>query len=140
MAANVQPIYTRLGDVQWSSSATTANNTADLTSGTIYLVYTADTTNGGYIQKLRFKPLIATNSSATVARIWINNGDTTTVAGNNTLFDEVSLGATVISTTSSLQVYELPMNFAMAPGYRIYVTLSLIAAGGYHITAIAGKY
>jgi hypothetical protein len=137
---NNQPIFTRVGDVQWSASANTANNTADMVSGTVYLVYTADTTNGGYIQKLRFKPLPGANSNATVARVWINNGDVTTVAANNTLYDEVSLGATSVSTTSSLQVYELPMNFAMAPGHRIYVTLSAAAAGGYHITAIGGKY
>lgn len=140
MPANTSPIYTRVGDVQWGASATTANNTADMTSGTITLVYTADTTNGGYIQKLRFKPLPGANSSATVARVWINNGGDTTTAANNTLYDEVSLGATSISTTSALQVYELPMNFAMSPGHRIYVTLSAAAAGGYHITAIGGKY
>lgn len=140
MPANVQPIYTRLGDVQWSPSASTANSTSDLTTGVNYLVYTADTTNGGYIQKLRFKPLPFSASSATVARVWINNGNTTTVAANNTLFDEVSLGSTTLSSTSALQVYELPMNFAMSPGHRIYVTLGSTAAGGYHITAIAGKY
>lgn len=140
MAANTSPIYTRLGDVQWGASASTANNTADMTSGTITLVYTADTTNGGYIQKLRFKPLPGTASNATVARVWINNGEATTVAANNTLFDEVSLGSTTLSTTAAMQVYELPMNFAMSPGHRIYVTLAAAAAGGYHITAIGGKY
>lgn len=140
MAANTAPIYTRLGDVQWSSSATTANNTADMVTGTIYLVYTADTTNGGYIQKLRFKPLPGVASNATVARVWINNGGDTTVAANNSLFDEVSLGSTTLSTTASMQVYELPMNFAMSPGHRIYVTLAALASGGYHITAIGGKY
>jgi hypothetical protein len=140
MPANIAPIYTRVGDVQWVISATTANNTADMTSGTVYSVYTADTTNGGYIQKLRFKPLPSANSNATVARVWINNGGDTSVASNNTLFDEVSLGATIISTTSALQVYELPMNFAMSPGHRIYVTLSAQAIGGYDITAIGGKY
>lgn len=140
MPANTSPIYTRLGDVQWSASATTANNTADMTSGTVYLVYTADTTNGGYLQKLRFKPLPGIANNATVARVWINNGGSTTVATNNTLFDEVSLGATTLSTTAAMQVYELPMNFAMSPGHRIYVTLAALASGGYHITAIGGKY
>ena len=141
MPANVQPIYTRLGDIQWSpSAATVSNNTADLTSGTTYLIFTSDTTNGGYVQKIRFKPLPGANSSATVARIWLNNGGSTTTSSNNTLFDEVSLGATIISTTSSLQVYEVPMNFAIPPGYRIYITLSATATGGYHITTIGGKY
>ena len=35
---NTQPIYTSSGDTQWVVSATTANTTKDLTSGTIFTV------------------------------------------------------------------------------------------------------
>ena len=142
MAGNTTPIYSRIGDVQWSTNMTAVNATTDLTSGTIYLVFTADATNGGYVQRIRFKPNNAsgTNNVATVARVWLNNGSTTATAANNVLIDEISLPATTGSATASLPVYELPLNFAMPAGYTIYVTLGTGVAGGYRATVIGGKY
>jgi len=140
--ANNSPIYSKIGDVQWTTSMTAVNATTDLTSGTIYLAFTADATNGGYVQRIRFKPNNAsgTNNVATVARVWLNNGSTTATAANNVLIDEISLPATTGSATAALPVYELPLNFAMPPGYTIYVTLGTGVAGGYRATVIGGKY
>ena len=142
MAANNLPIYTRLGDIQWTDNMTAVNATTDLTSGTIYLAFTADATEGGYVQRIRFKPNNAsgTNNVATVARVWLNNGSTTATAANNTFIDEISLPATTGSATAALPVYELPLNFAMPAGYTIYVTLGTGVAGGYRATVIGGKY
>lgn len=141
MPANTTPIFTRLGDIQWAiSAATVANTTTDLTSGTIYLIFTSDSTNGGYIQRIRFRSL-GTNSNATVARIWINNGSTTGTAANNILWDEISLPATTVSQTAALPNYELPLNFALPASYRIYVTLGTApTSAGWDITIIGGKY
>jgi len=59
MPANVQPIYSKIADIQWATAIVqSANTTTDLTSGTIYPVFTADTTNGGYVQRIRFRPII----------------------------------------------------------------------------------
>jgi len=142
MAGNTTPIYSKVGDVQWTTSMTAVNATTDLTSGTIYLAFTADATNGGYVQRIRFKPNNAsgTNNVATVARVWLNNGSTTATAANNVLIDEISLPATTGSATAALPVYELPLNFAMPAGYTIYVTLGTGVAGGYRATVIGGKY
>ena len=141
MPANVQPIYSRLGDVQWTISAmTVANTTTDLTSGTIYLAFTADTSNGGYVQRVRFRTL-GTNSNATVARVWINNGSTTATAANNSLFDEISLPTTTAIQTSAQSNYELPLNFALPVGYRLYITLGTApTSAGWAATVIGGKY
>ena len=81
MPANTSPIFTKIGDVQWISGIATANTTTDLTSGTSYLAFTADATNGGYVQKMRFRAVTGTgnNNIATVARVWINNGSATTL-------------------------------------------------------------
>ena len=95
MAANTAPIYPRLPDVQWAITVLAANTTTDLTAGTSYLVFTADATNGGTVDGLKFRPL-GTNA-ATVGRIWINNGSTTTTAANNTLYDEVTFLVTTVS-------------------------------------------
>lgn len=137
MAANTQPIFTASADTQWSVSATTANTTKDLSVGTSYLVFTAGL-NGGYVQRMRFRPL-GTNV-ATVARIFINNGSSTTGATNNALWDEISLAATTLSETSALSTYEIPLNFAIPAGYKLYATLGTAVAAGYTITCIGGKY
>lgn len=141
MPANTTPIFTRLGDIQWAISAVTvANTTTDLTSGTIYLVFTSDSTNGGYVQRIRFRSL-GTNSNATVARIWLNNGSTTATAANNILWDEIALPATTLTQTSSQPNYELPLNFALPASYRIYVTVGTApTSAGWDVTIIGGKY
>ena len=138
MAGNTAPIFSKIGDIQWINSVLAANTTTDLTSGTSYLVFTADATNGGYVQKLRIRSL-GTNI-ATVLRVWINNGSTVATSINNTLYDEVSLAASTVSQTSALSLYELPLNFALPNGYKIYVTLGTAVAVGYDVSAIAGKY
>jgi len=138
MAGNTTPIFSKVGDVQWVNTVLAANTTTDLTTGTSYLAFTADATNGGYVQKIRFRAL-GTNV-ATVARVWINNGSTTGTAANNTLFDEITLAATTLSQTSALSIYELPINLAMPPGYKIYVTLGTAVAAGYDAIVVAGKY
>jgi hypothetical protein len=141
MPANNQPIFTRTPDVQWTVSAmTVANTTTDLTAGTIYLAFTADTTNGGYVQRVRFRAL-GTNSNATVARVWVNNGLTTATAANNVLFDEITLPTTTVSQQAAQANYELPLNFALPAGYGIYITLGTApSSAGWEATVIGGKY
>lgn len=139
MAANIQPIYTRLADVQWATEIVqSANTTTDLTSGTIYPVFTADTTNGGYVQRIRFRPL--GSNAATVARVWINNGGDTTVASNNSLWDEIAIALTTVSQTAAQATYELPLNFPLPASYRLYVTLGTVVLAGFDVTVIGGKY
>lgn len=141
MAANNQPIFTRTPDVQWTISAmTAANTTTDLTAGTIYLAFSADPTNGGYVQRIRFRTL-GSNTNATVARVWINNGGSTGTASNNSLFDEITLPSTSVSQTAAQANYELPLNFALPPGDRIYVTLGTApTSAGWQAIVIGGKY
>lgn len=136
MPANTAPIFSLIGDVQWGTIS--AANTAKDGTGTVVTAFTADATNGGFIQKLRFSPL-GTNI-ATVARIFINNGSTNATAGNNTLYAEVTLPATTLTETAQLNPVEVPLNFALPPGYKINVTLGTAVAAGYSIAAIGGKY
>jgi len=141
MPANTSPIFTLAPVIQWSTSVViSANTTTDLTTGTIYLVFTADATNGGYVQKIRFRALPGGNNVSTVARVWINNGTTTGTATNNILFDELTLAATTANAAGAVQNYELPLAFALPAGYRIYVTLGTVVATGYAATIIGGKY
>ena len=137
MPANTAPIFTLLPEILWNNSVTAANTTTDLTSGTIYDVFTGGT-NGSYVQKIRFRH-VGTNV-ATVVRVWLNNGGVTTTALNNTLFDEITIAANTVSQTAASTNYELPLNFALPPSYRIYVTTGTVLAAGLDVTVIGGDY
>jgi len=75
--ANNAPIFSRLGDIQGGELLITQGSitAGDYTGVGIYNVvaFTADSANGGFVQRLRFKPN-GNNTAASVARIFINNG------------------------------------------------------------------
>jgi hypothetical protein len=135
---NTQPIYTASADTQWIGSVTVANTSREMTSGTAYMTFHSSPTNGGYVQRMRFRAL-GTNA-ATVARVFINNGGSTGTTENNVLWDEISLPAVTASEIAALPTYELPLNFALPPAYKLFVTLGTVVVGGYDITVIGGKY
>jgi hypothetical protein len=137
MAANTQPIFSIAGDVEWGATAITTANTAKDGTGTVLTVFTADV-DGAFVQRIRFRS--AGTNIATVARVFINNGSTNATAANNILYDEITLAATTLSETSALATYELPLNFALPPGYVLNVTLGTTIAAGYFISVIGGKY
>jgi hypothetical protein len=136
--ANTQPIFSSLGDIQWGATAITTANTAKDGTGTVLNVFTADATNGGFVQRIRFRA--AGTNIATVARVFINNGSANSTPANNILYDEITLAATTLSEVSALAVYELPLNFALPPGYKLNVTLGTTVAAGYYVSVIGGKY
>jgi hypothetical protein len=138
MPANTSPIYTLLGDIQWGTTAITTQNTAKDGTGTVLTVFTADATNGGFVQRIRFRA--AGTNIATVARVFINNGSANSTAANNILWDEITLAATTLSEVAALATYELPLNFALPPGYKLNVTIGTTVAAGYYVSVIGGKY
>ena len=142
MAANTSPIFTLLGDIQWAESITAANNTLDLTTGTSYLAFTADATNGGYVREARVKANPANNTAATVMRFWLNNGATTGTASNSAIIGELGIPATTASATAPLPDFVYPLNFALPAGYKIYVTIGTAPGGSgeFTCTVIGGKY
>jgi len=73
MAGNSTPIFSRVGDIQGGTLLQTASADYSGTSVLNIPIFNADSTNGGFIQRLRFKAGAA-NNVATVARIWLNEG------------------------------------------------------------------
>ena len=144
MAMNITPIYTGSGDVSKDGATGMATDlltaTGDYTgvSGNHVLVFTADATNGGYVRRLRFQAK-GTNT-ASVARIYLNNGSTNTTATNNTFYGQVSLPATTAINTAATAEIDYPMDFALNPGFRIYVGLGTTVAAGWVCTALGGIY
>lgn len=142
MAANTSPIFSLIADIQWITAMTAANATLDITTGTSYLAFTADATNGGYVREVRLKASPANNTAATVLRVWLNNGSTPVTASNSSLVGEMGIPATTASATSGLADFVFSLCFAMPPGYKIYLTLGTAPGGSGQFTGtvIGGKY
>lgn len=137
MPGNLSPIFSKIGKIGFASTITLANTAKDGT-GTVDVVFTADATNGSFLQKLKIRPKGA--NVASVLRIFLNTGGVTTTAANNTLLDEISLPATALTEVAAIAGFEYPVNLALPAGYRAFVTLGTAVAGGYAVTGIGGDY
>lgn len=140
MSAQTQPIFSRQADIQWNSYLVTANTTADLTSGTTYLLWAADGTEGGWLEELVCRPTPAGTTTATVLRIWVNNGSTTGTATNNVLTWEITLPAVATNAAGEVANVTKPIRRAFNPGYKVYGTLGTGSTNGWAVTAFGGKY
>lgn len=144
MPANSDPIYSRRGQVARDAATgmnnliTAAANDYTGVNANNSLVFTADATNGSYVQRLRFKA--GGTNVATVARIYINNGSANTTAANNTLYGEISLPATTAIATAATVEIDYTLAFALPPGFRIFVGLGTAVAAGWVVCPIAGDY
>ena len=139
MAANTAPIFSGAGDIEWTTVQTAANITYDGTIGTPAIVFSASI-DGAFVQRIRFRA--SGSATATVARIFINNGQSTGSAANNVLFDEITLASTSATQTAATATYELPLNIALPAGYRILTTLGTVQStgGGWYAVAVGGSY
>jgi hypothetical protein len=137
MAINTSPIFTKRGDIQWAPAAVLAANTAKDGTGTVANVFTAGA-DGCFVQKLIARPL-GTNV-ATVLRVFVNNGGANATAANNALVAEMSLPATALSETAALPPYELALNLALPPNYKLNCTLGTAVAAGFMLSAVGGSY
>jgi len=139
MANNQIPINVKNHRIGWATSGVnTTNTTTDLTSGTIYEIFTASGVDDSWLRYIKFRTL-GTNV-ATVARIWINNGGVTTNADNNVLFTEITLPASTISQNFAQVDITAALNFGIPSGYKVFVTLGTTVAAGYDVTLIGGDY
>lgn len=140
MPGNVQPIFARIGDIQWAQ-LNAAVTGADLTNGA--LIFTADATNGSIVKEVRVKYIPGTSTVATAFRVWINNGSAVGTTLNNTLLAELTLAAITTSQTAATTDYVVPMpggGLVLNPGYRLYATVGTYSTGTFMITAIGGDY
>lgn len=141
MAANTSPIFGIAGDTQSINSITAANTTADITSGTSYLVYTAPT-DGGYVSHIVVKANPANNTAATVMRVWWNNGLTTGTAANSAIIREANIPATTASNSSATTEVQIPIGMALDATERLYLTIGTApgGSGAFTATAVATRY
>jgi hypothetical protein len=118
---------------------TTAANDYDGSSANNQCVFTADSTNGGFIRGVRFKAK-GTNT-ASVARIYTNNGSANTSAANNSFCGEISLPATTASATTATADVDFMFpggGLALNAGFRIFAGLGTTVSAGWVPTPILG--
>jgi hypothetical protein len=151
MPANTQPIFTRTPQLESASTGATpvvgtvANSSLVLASSTLasdcFVVFTADATNGSYCQKIRFKAGVsAVATTATVARVFLNNGSAPATATSNVFLDDITLPAVTPSITLGSAIYELSINLAIPAGSRLLVAFATASANGWQVIGVGGKY
>ena len=141
MPANINPIFSAKGAMQWTPAALLAANIAKDGTGTVATVFTANAAGnnaGNFVQKLIARPL-GTNV-ATVLRLFINNGATNATAANNSLIAELTLPATALSETAAQPDFILPLNFAVPAGFKLNAVLGTAVAAGFALTIVGGEY
>jgi hypothetical protein len=140
MALNTAPIYSGVGDIQWGTTALTIANPSYEASGSGAVLIFSASASGSFVQRVRFKA--SGSTTATVARIFIADADLPSTGSNVVLFDEVTLVATTATQTAATAVYEIPMNIALPPNYKIVATVATaqVAGGGWYASAVGGSY
>lgn len=136
MAINTQPTYTKKGQDAWQT-LTTANTAKDGT-GTAPAIFTADATNGGRVNEIRALPL-GTNT-ASVLRVFENNGSSPATPANNTLVYEASLPGTTLTEVAAQTPVVIAVNRQIPPGYKLLVTIGTTVAAGWAVCALGGDY
>ena len=129
MAANINPVFGLTPKQAWAT-LTTANTAKDGT-GTVSTVVTAGA-NGAIVQDIRAMPL-GTNT-ASVLRVFANNGSTNVTATNNSLWYEASLPATTLTEVAGQTAVIIPLNRTLPVGYKLNVVIGTTVAAGWQVT------
>lgn len=141
---NTQPIFPTVPKVQWTNILTA--NTAKDGTGAVVTAFNAGA-NGSRIDKIVVRAL--GSNTATVLRLFINNGQLNTTANNNSLVYEATIAATTISETSALadNVLDVTRGITTEPvipylpgNYKINVTIGTTLAAGLQVTVYGGDY
>ena len=137
MAQNTSPIFTQTPRLGFGVIINTANASFDMTSGESASLFTAGP-SGSYVTKMRLKP--SGSTAASVFRVFLNNGSSTTVAANNILYAELSVPAITANQTLAQNDFEIPINIAIPVNYAFYGTTGTALGGGYDVVTVAGDY
>lgn len=140
---NTKPIFTAIPRASWATAdaANTALDGSGTIDTTIWLLWAAEAAAGSYVNEFRVYPLGAVGT-ATVVRIFLNNGSTIATAANNTLLKEIQVPVTdaMSQTVAREDNIWQPDNGQIPPGYKLYVSISQAITDGIHIAAIGGDY
>lgn len=136
MSANTSPIFPLTPNTSWVVAVTAANTAVDGT-GTVQTLYTAGA-NGSFCNSVIARA--AGSNTASVLRLFLNNGSSTSTAANNALIGEMTLPTTTLSQVSALAHYEYPINRMLPAGYKITATLGTAVSAGYVLSGLGADY
>lgn len=149
MAANTNPIYGRTPDLQVGGAiiGTSANTATDGTGANSFLIFTADATEGSYVNLVRFKPV--STIAATVIRLWYCSATgsftpgTTNTAANSAMIGELTVAAWTASNTTASPSYDIPVNLPLPASTKLFVTFGTSTGAGttgFNPLTVAMKY
>ena len=136
MTMNINPTFPLTPQVEWGT-ITTANTAKDGT-GTVVTIFTADVTNGSWVQFIKLKPL-GTNT-ASVLRIFLNNGSANSTPANNSLLYEYSLAATTLTEIAGQSDQQIDCDWTLPAGYKLNITIGTTVEAGWQVTAFGRKF
>jgi len=148
MAANSNPRFTKVGNI--GSVLVTAANTSSQGGGTIgtdiFKAFTADATNGSFVERVRLMATATTptTTTATVARVFVSSVSSgATTSANTYLVAEVTLPATAADNASAAtSPLDVPLGLTLAAGWTVLVTTHAAPAANtsWRATVIGGDY
>jgi uncharacterized 2Fe-2S/4Fe-4S cluster protein (DUF4445 family) len=94
--------------------------------------------SGGYVESV--KALSLGTNTASVLRVFLNNGSTNGTAANNSLIAEAALPETAISEVAALAEVEVLLGINLPAGYKLLVCLGTAVATGWAVTALGADY
>ena len=136
MAANNTPIFPLTPGVQYGILGPT-QNTDKFGLGTVVTVATGQT-SGTRVDYLRVRAT-GTNT-ATVLRVFINNGSANSVTANNTLFTEATIASTTLSEVAALAETTIQLDLALPYLYKINCTIGTAISATLAVSAVLGDY
>ena len=138
MTTNINPVFPDTANVNWCKLITA--NTAYDGTGAVGICYVAGSAKAGSLLS-RVDYLTVTNlgsNPATVIRAYLNNGDDPTVATNNTLLRNITMGLATTSQVAALAEGLIQLDMTIPAGYRIIVSTGTAGTAGWQVTGFGG--
>lgn len=150
MPANATPRFTKQANITAAlvnAANTNSDGTGNITTPTMYLVWTPDVTNGSFLEFVRIMVTAntaATVGAATVIRLYlstINTGATT--SANTRLISEVAIPSiTTDNTTTATNFFDVAMGFGVPSTLFLLASTHIVAAANSNnlVIAFGGDY
>ena len=136
------PAFASSPPSNFTPGSLTAANTATDGTGTTLLIATAPATASGGSIVERIRCMHLNTNVQTVVRVFLNNGSTPTVAGNNALIAELTMPANSASSTTASVAQDIQLNQVLKANAstpeRLYVSIATAIATGIKFTAMGG--
>lgn len=158
MPANTLPIFSKAGllgtaDITNAATALATSNGAaasgvtGTTSAEMFLLATADATNGSYIDRVRLRWVASASTSAAsgpVVRLYVSTVSSgATTSANTDCIEEVVMGTqTAASATAATFPYDIPCKFVLPAGKTLLLSVSAKPTANCEIQALCfgGNY